>query len=145
MKNLILSNKELLRVILAVCLLVVGILHFVLPEPFIKIVPPVFLYPAAMVYISGFFEILGAIGLLFPPVSRLAAWGLVSLFIAVYPANLYMAIHHIHIPNIPVSNTFQAIRLPLQFVLIAWAWWYTRADDNPNQASIIPGYPKVNE
>ncbi|MGV2829156.1 DoxX family protein [Myxosarcina sp. GI1(2024)] len=142
MKNLILSNKELLRVILAVCLIVVGTLHFVVPEPFIKIVPDFLPYAAALVYISGFFEILGAVGLLVPPVSQAAAWGLILLFIAVYPANINMAVNHIQIANIPNSNWFQAIRLPFQFVLIAWAWWYTRPDRNPNQASIIPGYPR---
>lgn len=144
MKNLILSNKELLRVILAVCMLVAGSLHFIVPEPFIKIVPDLLPAPAALVCISGFFEILGAVGLLVPPVSQAAAWGLVVLFIAVYPANINMAVNHIQIANIPDSNWFQAIRLPFQFVLIAWAWWYTRTDDNPNQASIIPGYPRQN-
>lgn len=132
-KNLILDNKETLRIVLAICIIVAGILHFVLPEPFIKIVPNLLPYPAAIVYISGFFEILGGIGLLVPVVSQAAAWGLVLLFIAVYPANINMAVNHIHINNIPDSNWFHAIRLPFQFVLIAWAWWYTRPDDKSDR------------
>lgn len=141
MINLIKSNKELLRVILAVCIIVAGILHFAVPEPFIRIVPDFLPSPAALVYISGVFEILGGIGLLTPPVSQLAAWGLLALFIAVFPANINMAVNHIHIDGIPDGNWFQAIRLPFQAVLIAWAYWYTKPDDNPKQASIIPGLP----
>jgi uncharacterized membrane protein len=63
--------------------------------------------------------------------------------IAVYPANINMAVNHIHLQNVPDDHWwFHAIRLPFQFVLIAWAWWYTRPDDNPEQASILPGYPQ---
>jgi uncharacterized membrane protein len=126
--ELIVKNKEVLRSILALCMLVVGASHFIVPEPFVKIVPAALPYPLALVYISGFFELLGGVGLLIPSVSRAAAWGLVVLFIAVYPANINMAVNQIALDGIPNSPWFQAIRLPFQFVLIAWAWWYTRKD-----------------
>ncbi|MFM2312631.1 MAG: hypothetical protein RLZZ04_1907 [Cyanobacteriota bacterium] len=134
-KNLILERKSTFRGILAACIILAGALHFITPEPFIKIVPGLLPYPAAIVYISGFFEILGGIGLLIPAVSQAAAWGLVVLFIAVYPANINMAVNHIQIANIPDSNWFQAIRLPFQFVLIAWAWWLTRPDEQSDRIS----------
>lgn len=134
-KDLILENKQTFRGILAISMMVTGVLHFVFPEPFIKIVPSLLPYPAALVYISGFFEILGGIGLLIPAVSQAAAWGLVLLFIAVYPANINMAVNHIQIANIPNSNWLQAIRLPFQFVLIAWAWWLTRPDDRSTKTA----------
>ena len=140
MISLVQKNKELLRVILALCILAAGIAHFVVPEPFVKIVPNFLPYPLSLVYISGVFEILGAVGLLTPPVSRAAAWGLVALLIAVYPSNINMAVNHIHLNGIPNSFWFQAIRLPFQFVLVAWAYWYTKPG-NANQAS-IPGYPQ---
>lgn len=140
--NLISKNKEFLRVVLAVCMLVAGSLHFIAPEPFIRIVPDVFPYHRALVYFTGVCEIGSCFGLLIPPLSRLTAWCLVALFIAVFPANLNMAIHHINIENIPDSPWFQAVRLPFQGVLIAWAWWYTRHDDRREQASILPGYPQ---
>lgn len=127
-QNLILENKQTFRGILAVCMIVAGVLHFIFTEPFIKIVPNLLPYPGTLVYLSGFLEILGGIGLLIPAVSQVAAWGLVLLFIAVYPANINMAVNHIQLENIPDSNWFQAIRLPFQFVLIAWAWWLTRPD-----------------
>lgn len=132
------KNKELLRVILSVALIIVGITHFTVCEQYAKIVPPVFPNAVAMVYISGFFEVLGGIGLLIPAVSRAAAWGIVALFIAVFPANLYQGLHHIHIDGIPYSESpwFQLFRLPLQPVLIAWAWWYTKPTVG-QQAAII--------
>ncbi|PSN10584.1 hypothetical protein C7271_25815 [filamentous cyanobacterium CCP5] len=122
------DNKDTLRVILAVCMVVAGVLHFVVPQPFIRIVPGFLPAPAALVYISGAIEVLLALGLLLPSTRRLSAWGLVLLFIAVYPANLNMAINHIQISGIPDAWWFQAIRLPFQFVLIAWAYWFTRPE-----------------
>lgn len=130
--------KEKLRIILAICIIVVGIMHFAVPDPFVKIVPAALPEPLALVYISGFFEILGGIGILVPPVSQAAAWGLLILFIAVFPANINMAINAIDLPNIPDSSLLRWGRLPLQAVLIAWAWWYTKPDDLELQATIVP-------
>lgn len=132
------QRKELLRVILSASIILVGSLHFVIPEPFVKIVPFYLPYPLALVYVSGFFEILGGIGLLLPPVSCAAAWGLVALFVAVFPANINMAVNQINLPGIPSSPVFQGIRLPLQAVLLAWAWWYTQPTKDSGQASLLP-------
>ena len=126
--NLIQNNKDILRGVLAVCMVVAGVLHFAATEPFIKIVPEVLPYPAAIVYVSGVIEIMLGVMLLFRPLQRLAGWGLVLLFIAVYPANINMAVNQIHLDGIPDSPWFHAVRLPFQFVLIAWAYWYTRAE-----------------
>lgn len=121
-------SKTTLRGVLAVCMVVAGVLHFVQPEPFIRIVPGFLPAPAALVYISGVIEIMLGIGLLVPALRQISAWGLVALFIAVFPANLNMAINHIQIDGIPNTWWFQAIRLPFQLVLIAWAYWYTRPE-----------------
>jgi uncharacterized membrane protein len=118
------SHKETLRWVLTISLSIVGTLHFLKPEQFARIVPPPF-PPFTSVYVSGFFEILGGIGLLIPTVSSLAAWGLISLFIAVFPANIYMTLHNIKIDGIPQNPVLYWGRLPLQAVLIAWAYWYT--------------------
>ncbi len=132
------TRKEKLRVILAICIIIVGSLHFAVPDPFVKIVPPYLPYHLELVYISGFFEILGGIGLLVPPVSQAAAWGLILLFIAVFPANINMAVNAIDLPGIPDSSALRWGRLPLQAVLIAWAWWYTRTDSLEGQIALIP-------
>ena len=115
-----------LRYLLAAFMVTAGTLHWLTPDPFVKIVPSFLPYPLALVYISGFFEILGGIGLLVPRVSQLAAWGLVALFIAVFPANINMAVNRIALDGIPDSDLLRWGRLPLQAVLIAWAWWYTK-------------------
>lgn len=129
--------KELLRVILAISIIIVGITHFSSPDTYVKIVPSGLPYPLELVYISGVFEVLGGIGLLVPNVSQFSAWGLIALFIAVFPANINMAVNHIHLDNIPDSPWFQAVRLPFQAVLIAWAWWYTKPSDPRQQAALI--------
>lgn len=128
-------RKEILRVVLAIAIIVVGITHFTQAEQYARIVPPP-LPPFAMVYISGVFEILGGIGLVIPYVSVAAAWGLIALFIAVFPANIYQAMNSIPIDGIPHHPLLYWVRLPFQAVLIAWAWWYTRQpDDQPGAAS----------
>ncbi|MBD2612727.1 DoxX family protein [Nostoc punctiforme FACHB-252] len=132
------QHKERLRVILAIAIIVVGVTHFLIPAPYVKIMPPQLPYPLALVYLSGFYEILGGIGLLVPPVSQAAAWGLIALFIAVFPANINMAVNHIKLEYIPDSPWVHVVRLPFQAVLIAWAWWYTKPADLEKQASILP-------
>lgn len=139
------KNRELLRVILAMSIIVVGVTHFAIPDPYVRIVPPQLPYPLQLVYVSGFFEILGGIGLLLPPVSRAAAWGLIALFIAVFPANINMAVNHIKIEHIPDSPWFQVVRLPFQAVLITWAWWYTHSSNVEEQAAIVPEEPQTTE
>lgn len=132
-------RKEILRGILAVCLIVVGITHFTHPDQYARIVPPVFPHAVSLVYISGVLEILGAIGLLIPLVSVMSAWFLVALFIGVFPANLYQAIHSVPIDGIPHHPLLYWFRLPFQAVLISWAWWYTR---HPEEQ---PGARTVND
>ena len=122
------KNKDTLRGILAVCMIVAGVLHLVVPEPFIKIVPGMLPAPGFLVWLSGVIEILLGIGLTASnlAVRSLSAWGLIALFIAVYPANLNMAFNHIKLEGIPDSWWLHGPRLPFQFVLIAWAYWFTK-------------------
>lgn len=131
------QRKEILRVILSVSIIVVGITHFVKPEQYARIVPPQLPYPFELVYISGFFEILGGIGLLIPFVSVAAAWGLIALFIAVFPANINLAINNIPIEGIPHDPFLYWARLPFQAVLIAWAWWYARKPQEQPGAKVV--------
>ena len=101
----------------------VGVKHFTNPMWFIKIVPPILPYKLLLVYISGFFEILFGIMLLFPITRYIAAWGLILLLIAVFPANIYLAM-----TNGAPLNTTPLIawgRLPFQFIFIAIAYWHS--------------------
>lgn len=134
--NLDHRRKEILRGVLAVSIIIVGITHFIRPEQYARIVPPPF-PPFASVYISGFFEILGGIGLMIPFVSVAAAWGLIALFIAVFSANIYMTLYNIEVEGIPHNQLLYIARLPFQAVLIAWAYWYTRNPETQLGASKV--------
>jgi uncharacterized membrane protein len=111
--------------LLAVLMVVAGVMHFVAPAAYARIVPRGLPAPRTLVFVSGVFEILGGIGLL-PQASRpWAAWGLIALFIAVFPANVNMAVNRIGFGRKPPPAWLLWARLPLQAVLIAWAYAYT--------------------
>lgn len=116
--------KTLFRYLLSAMMVATGILHFVLLGSFAKIVPEWLPAPKALVLVSGFFEIAGGLGLLVRRTRTAAAWGLVALFAAVFPANINMALHKIYTDNPWILWG----RLPFQGVLIAWAYWLTRPD-----------------
>jgi uncharacterized membrane protein len=103
---------------------VAGTLHFVRPRAYLAIMPPYLPAPLLLVYVSGVAEIgLGA-GLLIPSLQKWAAWGLIALLIAVFPANIYMYQRGSAAFGIP--DWALLARLPLQLVLIAWAYRYAR-------------------
>jgi uncharacterized membrane protein len=112
--------------LLAFVMVAIGTLHFVRPKPFVRIVPKYLPAPLALVYISGFFEILGGLGLLIPDARSWAAWGLIALYIAVFPANIYMLSHNISLdPRKPIPRWALWLRLPFQLLFIVWAYWFT--------------------
>ena len=108
-------------------MIAVGVTHFVNPEPFERIVPTWLPWPHVLVLVSGFFEVLGGIGVLVPKTRRSAAWGLVALYVAVFPANVNMALNHIQLsPTDTLPVWAMWARLPFQALFIAWAHWFTR-------------------
>ena len=109
--------------IMAALYILAGIWHFVRPAFYLHIMPPYLPAHNALVFWSGVAEVLLGVGLLFPATRVWAAWGLIALLIAVFPANYYMA----------VGEKFQHMsawvrwgRLPLQGLLIWWAYQYTK-------------------
>ncbi len=90
--------------------------------------PPFLPWPRTLVSISGAAEIAGGVGLLWLSCRRAAAYGLVLLLIAVFPANIYMAVAHVPFSGLLGQSWFQWLRLPLQIPLILWAWRYTRTN-----------------
>ena len=102
----------------------VGIDHFINPDFYLAIMPPMLPLHLEAVYVSGFFEILGGLGLLLSRFRKISGWGLLALLIAVYPANIYLAQ-----TNGAAMNTTPLIawgRLPFQFVFIGLAYWHTK-------------------
>jgi uncharacterized membrane protein len=116
--------KEVFRWLLAAFFVAAGVGHFLRPAFYENMVPPYLPAAHLLVVISGIAEIVLGILLVIPRFSRMAAWGLIALLIAVSPANIHMALHPSLFPEF--RPTALLIRLPLQVVLIAWAFVYTR-------------------
>ncbi|HEX8283955.1 MAG TPA: DoxX family membrane protein [Pyrinomonadaceae bacterium] len=117
--------KLILKFFFAVSFVVAGFNHFFNTSFYLHIMPPYLPLPLTLVYLSGLIEIILGVLLLIPKLTRMAAWGLVALLIAVFPANLHMAVNHELYPEYSVTALWA--RLPLQLVLIGWAYWYTKA------------------
>jgi uncharacterized membrane protein len=115
--------KLILKYLFAAFFVLAGFNHFINLAFYLKIMPPYLPMHAPLVYLSGVFEIVLGVLLLIPKFTRVAAWGLIALLIAVFPANIHMALNHELYPEYSVAALW--LRLALQFVLIAWAYWYT--------------------
>jgi len=113
------AGRRWLRYGLALLFVGAGLLHFIHPETFERIVPPVLPAPRRLVLLSGAAEVAGGLGLLLPTTRRWAGWGLLALLVAVFPANVYMVglADTLHIPAWVLWA-----RLPLQ-PLLMWAVW----------------------
>ena len=116
--------KNIPLYIMAALYILAGLNHFVNPLMYVKILPPRFPNPNLIVTVSGICEILFAFFLL-PVVTRpFAAWALILFLIAVFPANLQMTINYLKTDRPGLWLTI--LRLPLQLLLIYWAWLYTK-------------------
>ncbi len=118
--------KTISRYVLGALFVAAGANHFLNKPFYVKIMPPYIPAPQLMVEISGAVETgLGAL-LLWDRFARAAAWGLIALLVAVFPANLHMALHPEQFPRFRPGVLWA--RLPFQAVFIAWAWWHARPD-----------------
>ena len=121
-------SKKVALLTLSASFVVAGAGHFLRPGLYEGIVPPYLPAPRALVYLSGAFEVLGGLGVLPRATRSFSGWGLVALLVAVFPANLHMALQ----PEPFVAKGIPAwalyARLPFQLVLIAWAYGATRPD-----------------
>ncbi len=121
------------RLVMGIFYITAGSLHFVFTHAYVRIMPGYLPAHRELVLISGAAEMAGGIGILIPQTRRAAAWGIILLLIAVFPANLWMAQHPNLVPVVPSWALW--LRLPLQLPLIWWAWQYTKPTqprlDNP--------------
>ncbi len=118
------TGKLVGKWLFGVLFVVAGILHFVAPGFYMKIMPPYLPLHRELVFASGVAEVGLGLLLLIPRTSRFAAWGLIALLIAVFPANIYVYQNRESFPQL--SPLAHLLRLPLQGVLILWAYFYTR-------------------
>jgi uncharacterized membrane protein len=106
-----------------------GINHFRDPGFYVPMMPAYLPWHRELIWASGVAEVALGLALLVPALRAPAAWGVIALLVAVFPANLHVALE-----NVPIGGREEGlgiwnwVRLPLQAVLIAWAWWYTRED-----------------
>jgi len=110
----------LLRFLAGPTFIFAGVMHFVIPKVYRRIMPPYIPAPTAMVYASGVAEIAGGAALMRPSSRRWGAWWLIATLIAVFPANVHMALNPDDYPDIPGRAVSLWARLPFQAVFIAW-------------------------
>ena len=115
----------------AMSYIIVGILHFTHEAFFVSMMPPYLSFHVELVWLSGVFEILGGVGLLVPKTRRFSSYGLIALLIAVYPANIHMMRHPELFADV-ASPLGLYLRMPFQFVFMAWALWVGQ----PNRTNI---------
>ena len=108
-----------------------GIAHFVYTASFVRIVPSYIPFPLAAVYVSGVFELLGAVAICIPRFRAQAGLGLIALTVCVTPANVYMWMHPQLFPG--VSESLLGIRLIVQVLLLGCIWWSTRGTGSQAQ------------
>jgi uncharacterized membrane protein len=126
--------KAIVRVLFGAFFVVAGITHFTNRDFFTAIVPPYLPWPVLLVYASGVAEIVLGLLLMVPRTTRLAAWGLIALLIAVFPANIHMYVNSHLYPDTPRSALL--MRLPLQGVLVAIAYWFARPSPHAGIAAM---------
>ncbi|HEX8458655.1 MAG TPA: hypothetical protein VF656_15270 [Pyrinomonadaceae bacterium] len=124
--------KLLSKYLLGFWFALAGLNHFIHPGFYLRMMPPLLPWHLFLVYLSGFFEI--ALGLLVfvSRYRRIAAWGLIALLVAVFPANVHMALNPQLFPDIPPAALW--FRLPLQALLIAWVYSLTNGTKDDARA-----------
>ncbi|MEQ9442110.1 MAG: DoxX family protein [Cyclobacteriaceae bacterium] len=115
-------NSAISLYIMAGVYVLAGLLHFIRPKMYVGIIPPYLPYPRALVFISGFFEIGFGIGLLFETTRSVSAWGIILMLLAFLSVHIYM-LQAEKFQKLPTWILW--IRLPLQFVLMYWAYQFT--------------------
>lgn len=124
--------KLILKYLLALFFVLAGLNHFIHTGFYQKIMPPYLPWHSFLVYLSGLFEVILGLALTIGKFTRLAAWGMIALLVAVFPANIHMVANPELYPEYHPAALW--VRLPLQAVFIAWAYWYARAPGSEEHA-----------
>jgi uncharacterized membrane protein len=117
--------KTILLWLMAAFYVFAGAMHFVRPDVYLPMMPPYLPWHMPLILISGAAEIILGLAVLSARLRPYAAWGIILLLVAVFPANIHIALN-----NVPLFGAAEGagvlnwVRLPLQGVLALWAWWY---------------------
>ena len=128
--------KNLTVYIMSLLYITIGIKHFINPDFFVAIVPPIIKWKQEIVFISGFLEIILGLLLLLNQTRKLAAWGIIILLITVFPANIYLYISEIPQETLNISKNKALFRIPFQIPLIIISYWHSK-ERHSKQLSII--------
>lgn len=109
--------------LMGILYVIAGLNHFRNPRLYLKIIPPYLPKPKLLNYMSGIAEVILGIGIFIPMVSKMSAWGIIVLLVAVFPANLFMFSNKKAGMGLP--KIILLLRLPLQLILMLWAYYYT--------------------
>lgn len=121
--------KLVLLWLMALFYIFAGYNHLANPAFYLAIMPPDLPNPEWLNVASGLAEIVLGVFLLEPRTRVYAAWGIIALLVAVFPANVYVATENIGLPDGEPGTgnaVLNMVRLPFQALFIVWAWWYTR-------------------
>lgn len=122
--------KKIFLYLLGVFYITAGVMHFVNTDFYVQMMPNILPYKLELVYLSGVIESALGILVLIPKYRRLAAFGIMVLLVAVFPANINVALNPDLMPG--VSTTMLWLRLPLQGLLLWWAYFYTKPTISEN-------------
>lgn len=106
-----------------------GVNHFVMPRAYESIMPDYLPAHRELVYASGVAEIAGALATMHPRTRRAGGWFLIATLVAIFPANVHMALNPDDYPDIPGGTATLYARLPLQVLFVYWVWLATLADE----------------
>jgi len=120
------SRKDRAAAAMGAAFVIAGVMHWINPARFVPMMPPWLPWHIALIYVSGGLEIAGGAGLAARRTRRFAAYGLSALLLAVFPANIHMAVSGGSVEGLPEAGWYYWVRLPFQFVYIAWALWCSR-------------------
>lgn len=109
---------------MAIIYFIAGLIHFVKPAMYMRIMPNYLPAHKTLVYLSGLAEIILAIGLLFPATKNLAIYGIILMLAIFLLVHIYMITNPKAAAGFPMWSLYA--RLPLQFALMWWAWYYLK-------------------
>ena len=120
------TRRDRMRVAAGLAFILASIPHFTSPERYLPMMPPFVPAPEAMIVVSGVAELIGGVGMLIPRTARIASWWLALLLLAIFPANVYVAIRGVNAAGLPSSPWYTWSRLPFQALFVWWVLYAGR-------------------
>ncbi len=115
-------NESIGLYVMAAMYVLAGLMHFIKPKLYIRVMPKYLPNHKALVFWSGVAQIVLGIGLCIPVLKAISIYGIIAMLIIFLMVHFYMLSNKKAVTGIP--NWFLLLRLPLQFGLMYWAWMY---------------------